>query len=72
MSCPPHAIAGVTLTCLTCCLAALPYVGTVFFLPFLVFVRSYSLYFMEQFGPQWTFFTDAPEDELEDDVEVVG
>ncbi|HNX95398.1 MAG TPA: hypothetical protein PKL14_09575 [Holophaga sp.] len=41
-------------TCCTCCLAALPYIGTVFFLPLYVFFRCYSLGFLEQFGEEWT------------------
>ena len=39
--------------CLTCCIAALPYLSSVVFLPVSVFFRSYSLYFLEQFGPHW-------------------
>lgn len=52
------------LTCLTCCLAAIPYVGTVFFLPIFVFSRAYPLYYLEQLGipvfpqaePQWAAY----------------
>ena len=40
-------------TCLTCCLAGLPYVSSVVFLPVTVFFRGYSLQFMAQCGPQW-------------------
>jgi hypothetical protein len=40
-------------TCLTCCIAGLPYISSVVFLPVTVFFRSYSLYFLEQFGPDW-------------------
>ncbi len=40
-------------TCLTCCLAALPYISSVVFLPVFVFFRAYSLYFLEQFGEEW-------------------
>lgn len=40
-------------TCLTCCLAGLPYVSSVVFLPVFVFFRAYSLYFLEQFGEEW-------------------
>ena len=29
-------------------------------LPLFVFGRSYHLYFLEQFGTEWTFFTDKP------------
>jgi len=40
-------------TCCTCCLALLPYLGTVIFLPVFVFFRSYSLHFLAQFGEEW-------------------
>jgi hypothetical protein len=36
--------------CLTCCLAALPYVSHVVLLPIHVFLRAFSLYFLEQLG----------------------
>ncbi|HET6329629.1 MAG TPA: hypothetical protein VFF76_02470 [Holophagaceae bacterium] len=39
--------------CLTCCLAALPYLSSVVFLPIHVFFRSYSLLFLEQVGEGW-------------------
>jgi len=42
--------------CFTCCLALLPYLGTVILLPLFVFQRSYSLCFLEQLGPDWSFF----------------
>ena len=42
--------------CLTCCLVLLPYVGTVILLPLLVFLRTYPLCFLEQFGPKWRVF----------------
>ncbi|HUT23490.1 MAG TPA: hypothetical protein VM492_04020, partial [Sumerlaeia bacterium] len=45
--------------CLTCCTAALPYVNSVVFLPISVFMRSYSLCFLEQLGPDWRFFSEA-------------
>ncbi len=40
-------------TCLTCCLAGLPYVSSVVFLPVFVFFRAYSLFFFAQFGEEW-------------------
>lgn len=40
-------------TCLTCCIAGLPYLSSVFFLPVFVFFRCYSLSFLEQFGDEW-------------------
>ena len=64
------AVGSITfgVVCATCCIAALPYVGTVILLPLHVFVRSYSLYFLGQFGPDWQVIrtgTDfAPEETL--------
>jgi hypothetical protein len=54
------ATVAMVATCLTCCLAALPYIGTVILLPLYVFMRSYSLYFLQQFGQQWHIFEDEP------------
>ncbi|HEY3400293.1 MAG TPA: hypothetical protein VGK03_06630 [Geothrix sp.] len=39
--------------CLTCCVAVLPYLSSVAFLPIFVFFRCYSLGFLEQFGEDW-------------------
>ena len=47
------AIVSCLATCLTCCLAAIPYVGTVILLPLYVFYYSYSLLFLRQFGPEY-------------------
>jgi hypothetical protein len=44
---------GCFVTCATCCLASLPYIGTVIVLPVPVFFRSFSLLFLRQFGPPW-------------------
>ena len=41
------------LTCVTCCLAAIPYVGTVILLPLFVFRQAYLLLFVRQFGPEY-------------------
>jgi hypothetical protein len=50
-------IALVILTCCCAgCLLALPYLGTVLFLPVLTFSRSYSLYYLAQYGPEWDVF----------------
>lgn len=46
---------AVLATCITCCIAALPYIGTVILLPLFVFMRSYPIFFIEQFGPEWRF-----------------
>ena len=53
------ALALMTM-CLTCCIVAIPYVGTVILLPLLVFVQAYPLYFIEQFGPDWQIFDAKP------------
>ncbi len=39
--------------CFTCCVAVLPYISSVVFLPIFVFFRCYSLSFLEQFGAEW-------------------
>lgn len=49
-------ISGIA-TCLTCCLAALPYVGTVILLPVYVCLRAYGLFFIRQFGADYDVFT---------------
>jgi len=46
--------------CATCCIAALPYIGTVILLPVFVLFRSFSLVFLRQFGADfdvWASFT---------------
>lgn len=53
------AMVTMLITCVTCCIAALPYIGTVILLPIFVFDRAYPLYFMGQFGPEWQFFRKA-------------
>ena len=47
--------------CCTCCIAAIPYIGTVILLPLVMFNRCYSLFFLEQFGDDWTFFECSKE-----------
>lgn len=47
------------VTCATCCIAVLPYIGSVILLPLSVFDRQYSLYYLEQFGPGWQFFAQG-------------
>lgn len=49
-------ITSFVAMCLTCCLAMLPYLGTVILLPVFVFTRCYTLYFLEQFGEPWRLF----------------
>jgi hypothetical protein len=58
-----HLVIGIAvfaLVLITCCCAgcllAIPYLGTVLFLPVLVFHRAYSLHFLAQFGPDYDLF----------------
>jgi hypothetical protein len=44
---------------LTCCIVALPYVGTVILLPFYVTYRLFSVEFLAQFDPGFDLFTAA-------------
>jgi hypothetical protein len=44
---------GAIVTCATCCLAAIPYVGTVILLPLFVCLRAFGLVFLRQFGPDY-------------------
>jgi hypothetical protein len=41
------------LTCITCCIVAIPYVGTVILLPIYVLLASFHLIFLRQFGPDF-------------------
>ncbi len=54
-------MATICLTCcVACCLIILPYVGTVALLPIHVFTRSYSLYYLAQYGPEFNAFEPLP------------
>lgn len=54
---------------LTCCVMAIPlmipYLSTVMLLPTFVFMRSYSLYFLEQFGGPWRLIQGEDEPPVE-------
>ena len=45
------------VTCATCCIAAIPYVGTVILLPIPVTLGAFSLLFLQQFGPDYDVWT---------------
>lgn len=50
-------MAAVCVTCcVACCVMAIPFVGTVLMLPILVFVRSYSLCYLAQYGSDFDVF----------------
>jgi hypothetical protein len=47
------AMVGCIAACATCCIVAIPYLGTVILLPVFVLLRSFSLLFLRQFGPDY-------------------
>src|SRR5438552_12254521 len=47
------AIVACLVTCAACCIAAIPYIGTVILLPVFVLFRSFSLLFLRQFGREY-------------------
>ncbi len=57
-------VAALVATCVTCCLTAIPYIGTVILLPVFVFSRAFPLYYLEQLGvavfpaptPEWASY----------------
>jgi len=54
---------GACIGCCLCCASALllvPYIGTVILLPLFVFRRGYSLYYLQQFGPEFDVFSPTP------------
>jgi hypothetical protein len=46
------------LGCATLCLGFLPYLSTVVALPLHIFMRCYSIYFMQQFGPPYVIIQE--------------
>lgn len=55
------AIIGLLAIVLTCCIGALPYINSVLLLPIAVFFRCYTLYFLEELGPEWRLLDKRPE-----------
>ena len=49
--------------CATCCIAAIPYVGTVILLPVSVVFRSFSFCFLRQFGPEYDVWAGVQQPE---------
>ncbi|HEX3817996.1 MAG TPA: hypothetical protein VHW03_06895 [Chthoniobacterales bacterium] len=47
------AMIGCVIGCLTCCIAALPYVGTVILLPIVMTLYAFTLFFLRQFGDSY-------------------
>jgi len=47
------AVIACLASCVTCCIAALPYLGTVILLPLVMFLYTYPLCFLRQFGDSY-------------------
>jgi hypothetical protein len=54
------AVVGCLSVCLTCCVVAIPYIGTVILLPMYVCLRGFSLLFLRQFGPDYDVWAALP------------
>ncbi|HEV3077006.1 MAG TPA: hypothetical protein VHB47_21465 [Thermoanaerobaculia bacterium] len=52
-------VAVIATCCVAACLMVIPYIGTVFLLPALIFQRAYSLHYLAQLGPQYNLFQAA-------------
>jgi len=50
---------GGIVTCASCCLAALPYIGTVILLPVFVCLHTFALAFLRQFGPDYNVWASS-------------
>jgi hypothetical protein len=47
------------ISCLTCCIAGLPYVSSVVLLPAFVWLLAFKLLFLRQFGPEYDVWATA-------------
>jgi hypothetical protein len=56
-------VSGI-VACLTCCIAALPYVGTVILLPMFVWLYAFGFCFLRQFGPEYDVWTKTVQPEF--------
>ena len=54
------AMAGHCLAVATLCLGFLPYLNCVVALPLIVFIRSYAIYYLQQFGPEYVIMSEPP------------
>jgi hypothetical protein len=53
------AIIGTMVACLTCCVGGLPYISTVLLLPAIVWLATFKLLFVRQFGDQYDVWANA-------------
>lgn len=52
-------IVGTMVACLTCCVGGLPYISTVLLLPAIVWLATFKLLFLRQFGDQYDVWANA-------------
>jgi hypothetical protein len=52
-------LASTVVSCLTCCIAGLPYVSSVVLLPAFVWLLAFKLLFLRQFGPEYDVWAIA-------------
>ena len=52
-------VISTIVSCLTCCIAALPYVSSVVLLPAFVWLLAFRLLFLRQFGPDYDVWATA-------------
>ncbi|PYS71079.1 MAG: hypothetical protein DMF73_11485, partial [Acidobacteria bacterium] len=55
------AIAACAVILATCCIALIPYIGTVILLPLVVCLRAFGLCFIRQFGSDYDVWAAVPE-----------
>lgn len=53
------AVIGTIASCLTCCIAGLPYISSVVLLPAFVWLLAFQLLFLRQFGPEYDVWAAA-------------
>lgn len=63
-----YAVLAILLCFLTCCIAALPYLGTVVLLPVWVAYRCFSLEWLRQFDPGFDVWGPAPGSPVDTDA----
>jgi hypothetical protein len=53
------ALVSTIASCVTCCIAGLPYISTVVMLPAFVWLLAFKLLFLRQFGPEYDVWVEA-------------
>ncbi len=51
---------GAVVACVTCCIAAIPYIGTVILLPVVMALFAFPLTFLRQFGEEYDVWGVLP------------